>query len=72
MNLQFAFLVTDRDLNPALIAYECVKQNTACGLCTTGEETQGDMQGGSEAVLWYDGNTLSNIGSSRVRFLSGT
>ena len=30
------------------------------------------MQGGGEAVLWYDGNTLSNIGSSRVRFLGGT
>ena len=26
LNLQFAFLVTGRDLNPALIAYECVNR----------------------------------------------
>ena len=46
LNLQFAFLVTVRDLNPAHDAYECVKENTACGeFHGTGdpEELQGDM-----------------------------
>ena len=46
LHLQFAFLVTGRDLNPVLIAYECVKQNTACGEfhgIGDSEELQGDM-----------------------------
>ena len=49
VNLQYFLLVTGRTLNLALnkIAYECVKQNSACGKSTTGEENQGDIQGGS-------------------------
>ena len=56
LNLQFAFLVTGRDLNPVQNAYECLKQNTACGKYHGTGDTE-DLQGDYEVVLWDDLNT---------------
>ena len=75
LNLQFAFLVTGRDLNPALNAYECLKQNTACGKYHGTGDTE-DLQGDYEVVLWDDFNTPVHIEFSdtfgRFRSISDT